>query len=206
MAMRRPRRVMRRRRPAAAQRRRRPRIPRGMNNNNVHTFKRSWYLPANISVTTANVYGAYAFSLNDVPNASEFTTLFDQYRINSVRYKIMPRGSSAEAGTNNNVGKIFSVLDYDDGVAPTSVDQLCQYPNMKTTRTTSDHVRSLRPMFASTQYFTSTLSGYGARRGWLDCDYSAIPHYGIKYAIQGTAGAQVFDVLIEYSISFKGVR
>lgn len=199
-----------RRRPA-----RRPRVRRGgasrvlrslIPSQAIHTFKRSYYIPSYATVTTANVYGAYAFNLNDVPNASEFTALFDQYRINSVRWRLIPRGSSSEAGTNNNVGKIFTVLDMDDGVAPTSIDTLCQYPNMKTTRTTSDHTRTLRPAFASTVYNTSTLSAYGQRRGWLDCDYSQVPHYGVKWAIQGTAGAQIFDLLIDYSVSFKGIR
>lgn len=172
----------------------------------VHTFKRSLYLSSAISVTTANVYGAYAFLLNDLPNASEFTALFDQYRINSIRWRLIPRGSSAEAGTNNNVGKIFTVLDYDDNTAPASIDTLMQYPGVKTTRTTSDHTRVLRPAFATPQYVSAISTAYGARRGWLDCDYTTVPHYGVKYAIQGTAGAQVFDLQIDYSVSFKGVR
>jgi len=205
MPMRRARRA--RRAPRRAPRVRRGRVPRSIiPSQPVHTFKRSYYIPAYASVTTANVYGAYAFNLNDVPNASEFTTLFDQYRINSVRWRLIPRGSSAEAGTNNNVGKIFSVLDMDDGVAPTSIDQLCQYPSLKTTRTTSDHTRTLRPAFATTVYNTSTLSAYGQRRGWIDADYSQVPHYGIKWCIQGTSGAQIFDLLIDYSLSFKGIR
>lgn len=202
--------MLRKRRPARANVRRRLRNPRIgrmlISPPNVHTFKRSVYTASALSVTTANVYSAFSFNLNAVPNSSEFTSLFDQYRVDYIKIKILPRGSSAEAGTNNNVGKIFSVIDYDDDTVPTSIDQLMQYPNVKTTRTTSDHTRSFRPQFASSVYGSAVLTGYGARRGWLDCESSTVPHYGMKIAIQGTAGAQVFDVLIEYILSFKGVR
>ena len=127
-----------------------------------------------------------------------------------VKWKLMPRGNSAEAATNNSAGKVFTVVDKDDDGTPASINELLQYPNVKTTNTMRDHARMLKPKFASGAYISgispSLTLGFGERSGWLDCENSSVPHYGIKYAIQGTAGAQVFDVLIDYSVSFKGVR
>jgi len=182
------------------------RAPRRLNSGPIHTFKRTIFQPAKYSVTTSNVYASISFNLNDLPNVAEFTSLFDQYRINSIKWTLMPRGSSAEAGTNNSACKIFSVLDYDDDTAPTSIDTLLQYENCKTSNSLRDHSRSLRPKFARSVYQSALVTGYGQSSGWLDCDSTLIPHYGIKLAFQGTAGAQIFDVRIQYSVSFMGVR
>jgi len=184
---------------------RRSRMPRSMVQS-VHYFKRSVWLPSQFTMGAAAVFGALNFNLNALPNATEFTTLFDQYKICNVKVSFMPRGNSAEGGTNNNIGKLFTVIDYDDDTAPTSIDQLMQYPNLTTTAASRTLTRSLKPKFAASVYQTAVLSGYGARTGWLDCDATVVPHYGIKYAAQATAGANIFDLKIDYIIACKGIR
>ena len=39
----------------------------------------------------------FTFALADLPNYTEFTTLFDQYRINAVKLTFIPRLSSADS-------------------------------------------------------------------------------------------------------------
>lgn len=173
----------------------------------VHSFKRSSYNAAYQTVTTADIGGSFAFNLNLVPSAAEFTALFDQYRIDKIVWTLMPRGNSGEQGTNNLNTKVFSVLDYDDDTAPTSLNTLLQYPGVKCTKLAYDHKRTIRPKFATTQYRSLTTSAYGARSGWLDCDYSDVPHYGIKFWIQGPgSGTQIIDLKTDFYLSFKGVR
>jgi len=207
----------RRRRAIAKQKARRGRARMGRINPSVgrgtrlivpgtHEFKRTVYLPAFTSVAGSNVFGALNFNLAAVPGASEFTALFDMYKISAVKVMFMPRGNSAEVGTNNNNGKMFTVLDYDDDTVPGAIDTLMQYEGLKTTSLTQDHTRYLKPKFARSIYQSAVTTAYGVGSGWIDCDSSPVPHYGVKYALQGTAGANIIDLKVTYYLKFKNVR
>jgi len=176
----------------------------------VHYFKRSLWLPAAFSQGATAVFGAITFTLNNLPNAGEFTALFDEYKIMNCKVHFMPRGNSSEVGTNNNTGKLFTLIDYDDDTAPVSIDEMLQYPNCRTISSNHNHTRSLRPKSAALIYQSgippTVTPGYAARSGWIDCNNSSVPHYAVKYALQATAGANIFDVKIDYTVAFKGVR
>jgi len=173
----------------------------------VYKFKRSTFNEAVYNVSAANVAAGVGFNLNLVPNASEFTTLFDQYRIDKIVWTLMPRGNSAEQGTNNLNTKVFTVIDYDDETAPANLNVLMQYPNVKCTTLAQNHRRTLVPKFATQQFISAVATGYGARTGWLDCDNSNIPHYGLKLWIQNPiSGSQIIDIKTDFYLSFKGVR
>lgn len=180
------------------------RAPRGPK---VHTFKRTAYLSGAITGSTLlDTFGRTGFSLANITNYTEFTALFDMYRINSVRVRFMPRANSAEAGTNQGLVKLFTVLDYDDVSLPTSISQLLQYENVKISNTSRDHVRTMRPKIATAVYQNAVGSGYAPRSGWIDCDYPTVEHYGMKWALQQLpAGNQSYDIAITYSLSFKNV-
>lgn len=173
-----------------------------------HSYKRTQYFPSALSVSNlAEVYGSYAFQLSAVASASEYTNLYDMYKISAVKWTLMPRGNSAEAGTNNNNTKVLTVLDYDDDDTPTSIDQLCQYETCKTTNLSRDHSRYLKPKFAKMIYKTAATTGYGVGSGWVDCNSTDIPHYGVKYCLlRTTSGTVVYDLKVTYYLQFKGVR
>ena len=84
-------------------------------------------------------------------------------------------------GTQNNLGSLFSVVDRDDATAPGNINVLMQYTNMKQTRSQSTHTRYFKPMFN-----TAALDSVGAnlglapKSGWIDCNNSTVPHYGLK--------------------------
>ncbi len=173
-----------------------------------HSFKRVLYVSASLAVTNVNQFGAMQFRLNALPDYTEFTTLFDQYRIDKVKVQFMPRGNSSEVGTNNNNCKIFTVLDYDDDTAPASIDAVCEYDNLRTGTYDKDHTRSLVPKFSDAIYQSAVATAYGPKTGWLDCSYPAVPHYGLKYVLQATAAASnvIIDIKYTYYVSFKAVR
>jgi len=174
----------------------------------VHKFKRVLFSSASLAVTNVNQFGAMQFRLNMLPDYTEFTALFDQYRIDKIAVVFMPRGNSSEVGSNNNNCKIFTVLDYDDDSAPASIDALCEYDNLRTGTYSKDHSRSLVPRFSDAIYNSAIATAYGPKTGWLDCSYPAVPHYGLKYACQATAAASnvIFDIKYTYYVSFKAVR
>lgn len=173
----------------------------------VHYFKRTLYAKAGrTSSTAADTFFGVQFTLNDVPNATEFTNLYDMYCIKAVKYTLIPRASETDTTqqVNPNIG---SVIDYDDAGAPGSIDVMTQYQNFKLTRGNKIHSRYFKPAVAQEVYGTSLLTGYSAKKNvWLDCDNIVVPHYAFKGFIQQTSVAVSFDVKIDYYLAFKNVR
>lgn len=175
----------------------------------IHYFKRTLYQSGAISGSTLlDTFGASVFRLNQVPNFNEFTVLFDQYKICGIKWMLMPRGNSSEIGSNQGQVKFFSVIDYDDNTAPSSITDLVQYENLKVTPTSRDHKRYLVPKVAREVYSSATTTGYSAASSqWIDCTNDAVPHYGLKYMLQQLpAGTQQFDLKVTYYLAFKNVR
>lgn len=173
----------------------------------VHRFTRSQYYSGAINGSTVvDTFGGVYFRLVDVPSATDFTNLFDMYRIDKVQIRFMPRANSAEAGTNQGLIKLFTAIDYDDITAPTSLAEILQYQTCKVTSSNRITTLTLKPKFASEVYQSAVSTGYGARNGWLDCSNTAIQHYGVKWALQQLpAGSQSFDLHVKYFLSFKNV-
>lgn len=200
----------RRGRPRKQMKQRTPR-PRGGPKQPVQYFTRSVYNTATLSVAPGSIgYANSTFTLGLLPDASDFTNLYDQYRIMGVRVTLLPRGNSSDLITQGNIGRSFSVLDYDDNNVPSSINQLCQYPNMKMVSTHKAHSRYLVPKF---QRDVATGLGTIAKNpstGWIDCTRTDVLHYGVKWAVQGppaAAGANlVYDQITTFYLAFKYVR
>lgn len=206
--MRRRPRVVRRRRLNAIRRPGRSLVVSKMIGKKIHYFKRTAYFSGFLAGSTLlDTFSSIQFTLSQVPNVTEFTNLFDCYRINGVKVKLMPRANSAEIGTNQGMIKLFSTIDYDDATVPTAITDLLQYETLKTTSSNREHTRYFKPKIAKTVFQTSLASGYSQGTGWLDCDNTAVPHYGLKLALQQLpAGAQSYDVQVTYYLAFKQVR
>lgn len=184
----------------------------------VQFFKRTQYLSGFLSNSTANdVFGAMVFTLSSIPNVTDFTHLYDQYKINGVKVSFIPRGTNSDIGnpisspgyTGQSVG-VFSALDYDDNNSPTSIQQLCEYQNMKMTRSHQVHTRYLKPRLLATGPLNSTGTTANTmvrKPTWIDCTDTLVPHFGVKYCLQQAPNvAQQFDVKVDYYLAFKAVR
>ena len=98
---------------------------------NLYHMKRKVFYQDAIVVSATTYANAWSFNLSQLPNYTDFTNLYDQYRINKIVFKIIPKFSEASinAGTANNanLAQIHSVIDYDDAVTPTALSDLVQY-------------------------------------------------------------------------------
>lgn len=184
----------------------------------IQFFKRSQFIQSAISVPSAIIpgftFGYYTFNLAGVPQVTDFVTLYDQYKISGIKFTLIPKYNSAEmapgaSGGINNQTQVFTVLDYDDATAPTSIDTLMQYQNLKMTRGGTTHSRFLRPKQLRNVY-RGPLAGDGHEvvpARWNDMTYQDVVHYGLKYAIQQSANVpQEFDLKIDYYLAMKNVR
>lgn len=167
----------------------------------VQYFKRTVYLPAFVVSSTAlNVPFVNSFTLSDLPNSSEFTALYDQYKIMGVSYKLYPRFNSVDQNLSG--GRIWTVLDYDDSNLPASINELCQYQNVKCTNTSQVHSRYLKPAFN----LTTGSANIPQRRNWIDVASTAVPYRGIKGIIEPTSSSVAYDCKMTFYCAFKNVR
>lgn len=181
----------------------------------VQYFKRTDYLSGFVTATNvSDVYGSYSFALGDVPNVGDFTGLYDQYQIRMIKWQLIPRGNSSDVGTAATSGQnmgVFTALDYDGAAAPTSIDELCQYQNMRMTRSNQIHTRILRPKVRMAGIGAGaalvTTGTYPNNSTWITTGNTTIPHYGILVALQQLPnGTQIYDLKVDYYLAFKNVR
>lgn len=172
----------------------------------VHYFKRSQYYSATIvNNTLNNTPFATTFRLSDVPNVSEFSNLYDQYKITAIKWKLMPRSSDYAIGLT--APRVFSIVDKDDSSPPLNIDEILQYQNVKVTSFGKWHTRYIKPNIGyQLGDLSTTINMRSVGKGWIDMANTNVPHYGIKGIITPSSSALAFDLHVTYFLAFKNVR
>ena len=169
---------------------------------------------------------ACAFQLNDIVNVSEFTQLYDQYKIKGVMVTIkMITNPDAQNQTLNIGGQastnfyptIWYCPDHDDTTAPT-LSFLKQYSRVKhkILRPNQEIKFFAKPNTLTQLYDGALATAYANTKGrpWVDMANPDVPHYGFKMAIdfEGlTTGAALtgqyqFKINCKYYIACKNAR
>lgn len=196
--------------------------PRGM--TGVHIFKRTTQLSAiTASISSLgvqnNIATAYQFNLNQLPNATEFTNLFDQYKILKAKISFVPGGNMALISPLSGVsssfgfGRFLSAIDYDDATAPADENTLLQYeqPNLKITSPMRTHTRYINPKVLAAIYQSAISTSYESRKApWLDVGNPSVPHYGLKVWVNAplstVAASITYNVYLTLTFATKNVR
>lgn len=175
----------------------------------VQYFKRSVWLPTWVTTTAgADSFTSLNFRLNQLPQFSEFTVLYDQYKINGVKLELIPQFDSANVGAigTNVVSQNFLINDYDDSLVPTTMDTLLQNQSVKRCSSTRIMKHYIRPCVASQVFNTGITSTYSARRQFIDCNSADTEHYGVKIGFSSNPIAQRYGLRMTFYLAFKNVR
>lgn len=184
-----------------------PDVPRLLlKRDKVFTFARSLTLASLVPSTTVDLFGAYSFHLDQCANYTEFTALFDQYRIMQVQIDFI-----WDLGQNSGCSPLYTILDYDDASAPVNLGEYLQYDTLMITSGGSrDHSRVVHPQAAAAMYSgTFTSFGNAPRMMWQNCASPGIQYYGVKYAIPASAGnptTAAYQVVAKYVLQFRNTR
>lgn len=184
----------------------------------VYSFKRRVVL-GNISascngagVGTPAAYGR-SFALSDLVNYTEFTALFDQYKITGVKLDFIPFADNVswEVASLANLtatpgGPLLIAPDHDDATPPADANEMLQRQDTKVLPVGRRH-----RMFIKPKYNVATYSGGGVRpaSGWLDAGSVGVPHYGVKawMAAPNVPNSNfTYQVWATYYIKCKGVQ
>lgn len=152
--------------------------------------------------------GFYKFALNDVGGYTDFTNLFEKYKITGVKLKFIPTlGTNALAGGSNALRPIAIAVDRSVmSTTPTFVS-LMEDADTK--------VRSGMKPFSvwiskPTAYTTIDGSSPAAMltNSWLDTANATVHHFGVKYAFDGSQGTvtTAYKVFATLYIKCKGVQ
>jgi len=192
---------------------RKARVPRPMR---IFNFTRL-FSPAAIAVGTSPFNSlVYDTQLAYLPNSTEFTNLFDCYRINSVTLRFdWSRNSADLSGTSiisssvNPAPLMYSVLDYDDNVSLANSQAAQQYGTCKLHNFAANptYQRTFTPLPAINYYKSAIATSYGRPKGpqWIDTGSPDTPHYGLKVVVflSETSSVNSGVIYVQYTVNFS---
>lgn len=152
-------------------------------------------------------FAVYNFSLSDLPNSTEFTTLYDMYKINCVKITFLPQMTqNVSLGAVNNAyasTRFFSAIDYNDGNAPTSYDDIRQYQSCKVTPILRPHKRVIfKPKILDSNGFSIA--------PWMSTASPNANYFGLKVAVEpmdsSSTTSMIYTVEAKFYMSFKQVK
>jgi len=156
----------------------------------IYTFRRTMTLGTIAASISGDTINAWPITLGALPGATEFTSLFDQYRILECTYSFIPYFTEATSSSSGTVpGIIGSAVDYDDANFVLGLSDLQQYESYQRVNCVVPFKRVVRPRSAVAMYsgaFTSFGNVYGQ---WIDSASPTVQHYGLKTVIHGTTFA-----------------
>lgn len=128
--------------------------------------------------------GGHYFTLNQITTPSDFTALFDRYKILGVKVKVIPYINDAPVGGAQIIPTLTYAIDYDDSTTPSSENGLMQHQYVRSKRLDrpfSIYIKSPKQVLTS-QDITGAVIGQGSTvNNWNDCAAPSIPHYGLKW-------------------------
>lgn len=142
------------------------------------------------SSSSADVAGVRKMHLSDMNSYTEFTNLFDQYRLKSWKIHVLPMTLATSVAVWNGSATVEYTVDAEpllmawdpDDVSTPTLASIVQRTSLKVVPTNQG--RGLftveHPMFALAAY-QGAFTGYASSNGWIDCGYPGVDIYGLKY-------------------------
>lgn len=139
--------------------------------------------------------GSINFSLNDLPSSTEFTSLFDQYRIDRVEIEWYPEYTElTDAALVSNAVNVQVNTAIDPvGFAPSAVADVLQYKTLVSTGITKQHRRMLKPQYL--------IDGVLPISAFVSTSSPSLNWYGVVYGVAPTGVAMTFRSRAKYYLS-----
>lgn len=144
--------------------------------------------------------GVINFSLNDLPNSTEFSTLFQMYKIDRVDICYRPEYTELTDASvlSNAVNVNFNSAVDPSGNTPTAVNDVLQFQNCKSTGITKLHQRSLNPYLL--------MDGTTPCHCFVSTNSTSTNFWSFAYGIPPTGVAMTFRSTFRYHITCGGSK
>lgn len=180
---------------------------------NINTIQPSGGYPA---AGNSNLYqfgGIVNFKAENTLQWTQFSTLYDRYKINGVKVRFIPLVNVADTKGNGLIPELKIVYDRDDGNLPTVGDVWARQGRIyRLNKPVSIYLK--KPSMAAAVWAPganpgSYTPGYvSLDNKFVNTSYSNVPHYGIKFAMrdfyspQGSVNVSI-RVEVTYYMTFK---
>lgn len=128
-------------------------------------------------------FGAVSyFKLSNVLQNSDFTNMYDRYKINAIKLKIIPLSSQASVNGQGLLPTMVYHTDYDDAETPTSDADVRVKQGAKEVRLDKPVSIFFRPKIADAILGASAGTAYSVpkKAPYINMAYNTVPHYGLK--------------------------
>jgi hypothetical protein len=142
----------------------------------------------------------FGFSLNQHPQVSSWTALFDQWCIPQVSISFMSFMSPSSTGT---LAELHTAVDFDNSTNLGSLASLDDYESAQVDLLAFNKVvtRSVKPCIKPD---TSGASGNAVARSWIDSAFPGTLHFGIRAILaQAATNATTLDVVQTIWFAFR---
>lgn len=160
-----------------------------------------------------NAVGAFNFSLSQLPAPTEFTSLYDSYKITGAKVIMVPRSSEVEnqatIPTTFGVGQFFYYRDDNDANPPSSLlSDVLQVQGIRWKRPLNIFSLYIKNPKFSYDVFSGSTDTYAAQKtGWISTAVTTVQHYGYKWLwTQPSSANEAMDVYIKLYMKFRGVQ
>jgi hypothetical protein len=173
--------------------------------NRIYRFER-WISPAVLTPPAADKGYVFSYTLGNFSGATEFTALFDLYRMTSIEVTFSLTYYVATSPVLN------FLADYDTFTVPATIDTVMQRPHKRVvlTPTHPTYTYKLRPRVlgvVQTSSGTSSASLVPAAQ-WMDCNDSTVTYGGLLGWIENfnTTTGTTIQVTVRGLFDFAMVR
>lgn len=145
---------------------------------------------------------AFPFGLSLLPNYSEFTTLFDRYRIRQVDVRLT-FAQQNHTGSTVNYPTVWAYMDDDDASIPATKSAVLERQSVRPfTFTDAKRVYSLslEPRWLLDGTSKASLA---PRDMWIDMSTPAVSHYGLKLWVDNYNTSKDAQIVADATIHFE---
>lgn len=166
-------------------------------------------------ILTGTYYSGFALNnrLNFLEDSTDFTRLFDRYKINGVKVTFLNQISEATAGGAQVLPLLTYAIDYDDQGPPTA-SQMRQKQYVKRKVLTANKPVSIfyKPKkLLTVSDLATTSNSVITNVGWTNCDNPGVNHGGLKFILSNLYGGapattsvqSQIDIVVQYYLSCK---
>lgn len=182
-------------------------IPMRLSEKKITTFKRE-YTGAGVSVSTSNSsFGVITITLGNLDSTGEVPQNWQMYRIIEVTVRFTPIGNFVNVIDESNtevqdMGHLFTVIDYRSSTVPTSLTTLKQYKNVQVVRCGANFSRTFTPHTLGATYGGLTTAYSVQPSGlWLSTEYNDAVYYGMKWGVSQAVGVSSGSTIYQLEIS-----
>jgi hypothetical protein len=152
------------------------------------------------SATGADKFVGQVFKLNDLPNYTQFTALFDEFRIRAIKVYLIPSFNvNTTASAQLTIPQLISAIDYDDAGTPSNTATIYSFDTARVHGVFDRmYTRTFKPAISIAAY-SGGFTAYAQRQDqWIDCNSPGTSHYALKYGIvNANNGSSTMDVYCE---------